>query len=230
MSILSYSRVAVALALVAGAGSACSSGGSKSSSGQSNKAAFCAAEVTINRAGANASSPQDFLNVLKANGPAITALGKNAPSGKIGTEAKALVKAANTAVAANSTDALQNVPQSYSGDIDTYCGVDGNGDPLPAYFAQGKGTQFCAAEEQIDAGTSQAQSADDVLTFLKAHQSLVSQMAANSSNLPSTLKSEVQTLVSAAQQAIATNNSDPLNNADVQNDAADASLYCGENQ
>jgi len=230
MRTLLYSRVAVAMVLVAGAGSACSSSGSKSSSGQSTKAAFCSAEVTINKAGANASSAQDFLAVLKANGPAIAALGKNAPSGKIGTEAQALVKAADTAVASNNTDSLQNVPQSYSGDIDTYCGVDGNGDPLPAYFAQGKGTQFCAAETQIDAGTSQAQSADDVLNFLKAHQGLVSQVAANTSNLPGNLEPEVHTLVSSAQQAIATNSSDPLNSQDVQNAASDASLYCGENQ
>ena len=230
MNSSSVARATAAFALVAGAVTACSSGGTKSSSSASTKAAFCSANVTIDKAAANAQSPQDFLTVLKQNGPALAAMRKNAPAGRIGTEAKALVGTADKAVSSNNINDLEQVPQSYGGDIDTFCGVDGNGDPLPAYFAQGKGSQFCSAIDQINTGTSQAQGPDDILAFLKAHQDLVAQVSSNAGNLPASLKSEVQTLVGSARQAIATNKSDPLGSPDVQNDAADASLYCGQNQ
>lgn len=234
MSVGKCGSGAFVLALAVGMASACSSGSSSSKSpsttSATTKANFCSAEATINKASVSAHSPQDFLNVLKANGPAISTLDKDAPAGQVGSEARALVAAANKALAANSPDALDSVPHSYSGDIDSYCGIDGNGDPLPAYFAQGKGTPFCAAIDQINAGASNAQSASDILNFLKGHQQLLSQAGANDSNLPNPLKAEVQGLVSAAQKAVATDNADLLNSSAVQKGAMDASLYCGQDQ
>lgn len=238
MNIQRNSRIVVTLAIAAGTAAACSSSSKPSTSptsvaapaNASTKADFCSAEVTINKAGSNVSSAQDFLNVLKANGPAISTLDKDAPVGKIGTEAKALVSAANSALASNNPDALNNVPRSYSGDIDSYCGVDGNGDPLPSYFAQGKGSQFCDVDSQLNAGAGNAESPSDLLAFLKSHQDLVSQAAASMSSLPSPVQSETQTLITAVQRAIATNNADLLNGQDVQNGVTASSLYCGEDQ
>ena len=235
------SRVALTLAMAVGTATACSSSSKSASSSSSStsatgsanastKSAFCSAEITINKASVSANSDQDFLNVLKANQPAISALDQDAPAGKIGTEAKALAATAHKAIAANSTDPLNTVPRSYSSDIDGYCGVDGNGDPLPSYFGQGKGTKFCQVEAQLNAGTSNAQGPSDLLAFLKSHQDLVSQAATDVSSLPSPVQAETQTLITAVQKAIATNNPSLLETQDVQKGAMDSSLYCGEDQ
>lgn len=203
---------------------------SSTSTTMSTKTAFCAADVTIDKAGAQAMTAGDFLTVLKNNSAALNAMKQDAPSGQVGTEAKALVGSAESAVAANSASDLASIPNSYGADIDTYCGVDGSGDALPAYFGTGKGTQFCSVNEQISAGTNSAQSGSDVLTFLKAHQSLVDQFAAQVPNLPSSIKSTARSLVSSAEQAIASNNADLLSSSAVTTDAMDVGLYCGQNQ
>jgi hypothetical protein len=235
------------LALVVAGATACSNSGGKSSTSTSttastaaststtvatdaHKSAFCSADITLDQAGSNASSATDLITALKADHPALTTFAADAPAGQVGTEAKALVNAVNASIASNDPTALEQVPSNYGGDVDTYCGVDGNGDPLPAFFNQGKGSQFCDAIVQIDAGTNAAQSADDVLTFFKAHQNLVTQAGANLTGLPSPINTEAQALVAAAKQALAANNSDALNSDDIQSDAVDASLYCGDNQ
>ena len=228
MKKLSVASAGVVLGLLAVGGTGCSSSGSKTAATTSQKAAFCAADVTLDKAGSAVNSPSAFLDVLKANPTAIAALQANAPSGKVGTEAKALVSAANSAVASNNANSLSQVPNSYGADVDTYCAVDGNGDPLPSYFGVGKGSAFCSVNDQISAGTTAAQSPADILVFLKAHQNLVNQVGNDLGSLPSSLKSEVQTLVATSQQAIATNNSNLLTQA-IGKDAMDADLYCGKN-
>lgn len=232
MNKVSLASAAVVVGLVAVGGAACGSSGNKnaaSTSAQSKKTAFCAADVTLDKAGAAVTSSSGFLDVLKANTPAIAATQANAPSGKVGTEAKALASAANSAVASNNANALQQVPNSYSADVDTYCGVDGNGDPLPSYFRAGKGSAFCSVNDQISAGTTAAQGPADILVFLKAHQNLVNQVGNDLGSLPSSLKPEVQTLVTTTKQAIATNDS-ALLTPGIGGDARDADLYCGNNR
>lgn len=237
MNRLGTARAVSVLALVALGASACGGGstGTQASSASTSaasgtKAAFCAADVTIDKAGAQAQSGSDFLSVLKNNAAALSDLQKNAPAGKVGTEAKALVQGADAAVAANDPSKLAQVPGSYGADVDTYCGVDGNGNILPSYFGAGKGTPICSVNSQINAGTNAAQSPADVLAFLKAHPNLVSQFAADVADLPGSIKSTAQSLVSTAQQAIATNNADLLSTNAVTTESMDVSLYCGQNQ
>lgn len=213
-------------ALLAGL-AGCSSSNPTGSAAQ--KSAFCGANIAIDKASANVNSAADFLAVIKAHRSQLDTMKSNLPPGSIGTEARQIVNAAEQAIAHNSANSLNNVPAAASGDLDTYCGVDSNGSPLPSYFGAGKGTTLCSVQAQINAGTTNAQGPSDVLAFLKAHQDLVSQFAAAVSSLPSSLMAEGQQLVTTAQQAIATNNANLLTQATAK-DGMDISLYCGENQ
>lgn len=194
------------------------------------RTAFCSADVTIDKAEAQVQSIGEFLSVLEANSAALADLRKNAPAGKVGTEAKALVQGAEAAVAAGDASKLTGVPGSYGADIDTYCGVDGNGNTLPSYYGAGRGTQLCAVDDQINAGTRSAQSVADVLAFLRGHQDLLTRLAAQVPDLPASIRSMAQGLVGTARQAIATGNADLLSTEAVTTESNDVSLYCGENQ
>lgn len=193
------------------------------------KTAFCAANDSIDKAGANVNSASGFLAVLKAKRAALAAMEKNAPAGKIGKDVRALVKAALAAIAKNNANLLNN-PSLGGGAIDTYCGVDGNGNPLPAYFAAGKGSPFCSVSSAINAGTQNATDAAGVLTFLADHQSLITQYASYVPSLPRPIQSDAQTLVTTAQSAISTNNSNLLGTETVSQDSMAVQLYCGQNQ
>jgi hypothetical protein len=192
------------------------------------KTAFCAANDSIDKAGASVTSNSGFLAVLKAKRAALEAMEKDAPAGKIGKEVRAIVKAAFAAIAKNNANLLNNVPGG--GAVDTYCGVDGNGNPLPAYFAAGKGSPFCSVSSAINAGTQNATDAAGVLAFLAGHQSLITQYASYVPSLPSSIQSDAQYLVTTAQSAISTNNANLLGTEAVSQDSMDVQLYCGQNQ
>jgi hypothetical protein len=230
---------AVVLGLVAIGGAACGSSGSSpaasgsttTSAASASKTTFCDANTTLDKASSNVNSGADFINVLKSHASTLATLKANLPPGKVGTEAKALLQAADTAVATNNPNALFNPSlQANGGDIDTYCGVDGSGNPLPAYFGAGKSTAFCGVNDQISAGTESAQSPADILTFLSAHPDLVSQFTADVPNLPSSIKSQAQDLATAAKQAISSKDAAPLGTDAINTDAMNVSLYCGQNQ
>lgn len=218
-----------ALLVLTATGITACGGSSHSGASASTKAAFCAADIKLDKVTGSAGSLEQVLSVLKDNAGTLSTLRANAPSGKIGTETKALLQTIDSAEASNNTNLLQSVPPSYGGDLDTYCGVDANGNPLPAYFAHGKGSSFCQAVAQIDNGTAQAQSADDVLTFLKGHQALLSQAAAGDGGLPSPVNTEAQSFLAASQQAVSSNSSAPLQNDQLGTDIGDMDLYCGLN-
>lgn len=229
------SPAAIALGLVAISGAACGSSGSTNAASTStttaNKTAFCNANKTMDKASSSVTTPAGFLAVLKANASTLATLKGNLPPGKVGTEANALVQAADTAVATNNPNAMASPSlRSDGADVDTYCGVDGSGDPLPSYFGAGKTTAICSVQSQINAGTQSAQGPADVLTFLSAHQDLVNQFANDVPGLPASIKSQAQVLVTTARQAIATKNSDLLNSQAISTDEMNVSLYCGENQ
>ena len=80
--------------------------------------------------------------MLKTHSHDLAVLKENAPSGAVGQLAIEVVNDAEAAVAANNANDLNNLPDGTS--LDTYCGVDGNGNPLPAYFGTGDSTPFCS--------------------------------------------------------------------------------------
>ena len=106
------------------------------------KAAFCGANDSIDRAGANVNSNAGFLAVLKKHTHDLTILKENAPPGALGQTVKETVTEAEAAISSNNANELNNIPNGAA--IDTYCGVNGNGAPLPSYFGKGKTTTFCS--------------------------------------------------------------------------------------
>ena len=172
------------------------------------------------------SSDADFLNVLKANKAAIDGMANNVPSA-IKAQAQAIINAARKAVANNSTSGL-NLP-SLNADgaaLDTYCGVQGDGTPLPVNFAAGKGSKFCNDEAAISAGLGNAATPADAVAYLVANQAKINDFAAN---IPALVQSDAQSLVTAARAAIAANDGTLMQTQAVQTAGNNVDLYCGVN-
>ena len=209
---------------------ACSSNSSTTSttaSAASTKAAFCGFNITLDKASSNVTTAADFLNVLKANKAAIDGLANNLPNDAIKAQAQAIIDAARQAVANNSASNLGNATLSADGAaVDTYCGVAGDGTPLPANFGAGKGSTFCADEAAISSGLGNAASPADALAFLKANQAKITDFAAN---IPSAVQSDAQSLVTAANAAIAANDGTLIETQAVNTAGNNVDLYCGVN-
>jgi len=221
--------IVIVLTLSALGVAACSSTPNTATTTAARKTAFCAANEKIDKASTNVTTAAGFVAVLRSHSAALRAMDNNAPAGTLGREARALVAQARSAVQTNNVNALNNTSND-GGDVDTYCGVDGNGDPLPSYFSVGKGSAFCSVSDSINAGTSNADSAAGVLAFLAGHQALINQYATYVPNLPTSIQSDAQTLVTTARSAIAANDANPLGTQAVQNASMAVQLYCGHNQ
>ena len=119
----SFVVVPVALVtLLVGCGSSSSSSGSGA-----NKASFCAANATLDKATASVTTPEELLTALKANQSAIDEFGKTAPSA-IKAQAQVLVQGATAAIKANSVTAFNTTKFATAGQaVDTYCGQGANG-------------------------------------------------------------------------------------------------------
>ena len=212
---------------------ACGSGAPKaaSSTGASSgsKTAFCNADIDLDRAGSSASSMQAFLTVLKNHPADLSALKNDAPAA-VRSQAQTLVAAADQAMARNDPSGLDTAATSNAGGaVDTFCGVDGSGKPLPSYFGAGKGSAFCSVEAQINQATTTAQGPQQILAFLSSHQDLVNQFSTDSASLPAAQKAEAQQLVSTARTAISSNDATPLGSDATISASTDLSVYCGQN-
>lgn len=213
-----------------GASTASRSGGSSATSAAADKTAFCADNVKIDMAFANVQSPADALNALKANQSLINDLGNHLPPGSLGNEARQVLSTAKDAIAKNDAGVLNN-PQfsQYGADLDTYCGVDGNGNPLPSYFAHGKGSAFCTAEVSLANGVSGAADAAGALAYLKAHQGDVDSFAAGVPGLPSPVQANAQTVLTTTRAAITSNDASALQSQSFDTAALSVDEYCGIN-
>jgi hypothetical protein len=204
-----------------------SSSSSATTTAATRKAAFCGGNIKIDKAGANVTSNAGFLAVLKDNKSALSAMADNLPPGTVGTDARQEVTEARKAVATNNVNVLNNATPS--GDIDTYCGVDGNGDPLPAYFSTGKGTSFCTTFLPIFQAVGNANGPTAVLAVFNADKAQVAQLATEVSGLPASIKAEASTTVSKAQAAVTEQNAAAIQ-GNGSGAAAKVALYCGQNE
>lgn len=195
---------------------------------QGSKAAFCGANESIDRAGANANSNAAFLAVLRSHSRDLVTLQKNAPAGALGQQVQQVVSDAEAAISANDPNDLDNLPDG--GSIDTYCGVQGNGKPLPSDFGKGTTTLFCTTFIPVWQDTQNAPNRAGVLAVLAAHQAQVAQLAAESSSLPKSIRAKATATVDRAQRAITTKNSSALGGGNGNGPADDVALYCGQNQ
>jgi hypothetical protein len=87
------------------------------------------------------------LAAAKANVSTIDKLAADIPTGSsVEPAARTAVAGIRAAIAANDASELPD-PQANNGAIDTYCRVDGEGNPLPSYFGSGASSTFCAAAD-----------------------------------------------------------------------------------
>jgi hypothetical protein len=119
----SFVVIPLALAtLLVGCGSS-----SSSSSSVANKASFCAANATLDKATASVTTPDQLLKALEAHQSAIAEFGKTAPSA-INAQAQVLVQGATAAIKAGSVKAFNTQKFANAGQaVDTYCGEGANG-------------------------------------------------------------------------------------------------------
>lgn len=213
------------LGLTAGIAGCSSSSNPTGSAAQ--KSAFCGANITIDKASANVDSDAGFLAVLKSHQSDLTTMKNNLPGSSLGTEAREVVDVAQEAVSKNNANDLNNLPSG--GDIDTYCGVDGNGQPLPAYFRSGKGTSFCSTFLPIYEAVGSASDAAGELAALVANSTQIAQLATEVSSLPSSIQAEAMTTVDKAQTAISENSAGTLQ-GNGSGAASYVALYCGQNE
>jgi hypothetical protein len=225
-----FSTAATVLALATAVGLAgCSSSPSPAATAAARKTAFCAGNNKLDKAGANVTSLAGFVTVLKDHQSSLAAMSKNLPPGSVGSDARQILAAAHSAISSGTTNAITNLPSSVGGNVDTYCGVDGNGDPLPAYFAAGKGTTFCSGFLPIYEAVGNASSAAQVLAVIESNKAEVAQLATAVPGLPSSIKAKATATVTEAQTAIAQNSAASLKQ-NGNGPAASVALYCGQNQ
>ncbi len=219
----------LALAMAVGIAGCGSNSPSAATTAAARKTAFCRGNVKIDKASAKVTTEAGFLAVLKTHKSDLTVMDDNLPSGTLGTEAKQEVVAGRAAIASGNVNALNNVPQSAGGDIDTYCGVDGSGDSLPAYFATGKGGTFCTGFLPIYQAVSNASSPAAVVAALEANKTQVVQLATEVPGLPNSIKAKASAVVTTAQTAITQNSAAGLK-GNGSGPASSVALYCGQNE
>jgi len=227
---MSFASAAVILAVVASGIVAGSTVGVSVAGGaeHASKAGFCGANDSIDRASANVTTNAGFLAVLKKHTHDLTVLEENSPPGAIGQTVKETVTEAETAISSNNANELNNLPDG--GSIDTYCGVNGNGQPLPSYFGKGTATTFCSTFVPVYEGAQNATNKAGVLAAITAHQAQIDQLASELSSLPKSIKAKATAAVDNAQKAIASKNPSALGGGNGGGPASYVALYCGQNE
>jgi hypothetical protein len=233
---MSKLRVAVLVFFVGMAAvgvTACSSNSSSTSTtaaATNTKAVFCGYNTALDKGSSNVSTQADFLAYLKAHQALLDNLAKSIPNDSIKAQATTLVHAAQAAVAANNVSALNDPAISSGGAaVDTYCGTQGDGTPLPANFAAGKGTPLCTADATLSAGAGNAATPADQLAFLAANQATINAFAAAIPSAPSDIQTAATTLVTTTKAAIAANDPSPMGAQAFQDAGNMVDLYCGVN-
>lgn len=190
---------------------------------------FCAADETIDRDTVNVDSEAGFVKALKAHKHQIDTMKANLPSGSVGKDAKKLVNIAESVIAGGNPNQFFAAAGNSSGAIDTYCGVQGNGQSLPGYYNKGTKTVFCKTFVPIFEAASNATSDAATLSAVTAYQTQLNQLASELSTLPKSIKAQATDAVQAAQSAIASKSAAPLT-SEPHNSAANVALYCGQNE
>jgi hypothetical protein len=224
MVIASIAVMTIFTAMLGGATIGVSAAGA---SAHANKAAFCAANDSIDRASASVTSNAGFLTVLKSHSHDLLVMQENAPPGALGQLVNQVVKVAEKAISSNNPSLFNSLPNGAG--IDTYCGVNGNGQPLPGYFGTGKTTAFCSTFVPLYEAAGNASSAAGVLAALTAHKAQISKLASELSTLPASIKAKATAAVHNVQKAILSNSVKFLG-GNGNGPASYVALYCGLNE
>lgn len=203
-------------------------GSSTSGTASAAKSAFCSANDSLDRAQAGSTSDAQEMQVLKQNTSAIATFDREAPQLSDPT-----VSAAAAEIYASVEQALSTGTPTFSaalsqdgGTVDTFCGVQSDGTPLPAYFDAGKAEVACRRYASLNDQLQNADSAPAYLSLLAANQAEIATLVAQA---PASVAPEAQALGTAVQAAISQNSIAPLQTAAATQDTSDVQLYCGIN-
>ena len=188
---------------------------------------FCAADIAIDQATASVTNAADFLVALATQQSNLATMSRNLPPGRVGREARAVIKASEASIATDTVHALTRLPSTYGPDLDTYCHVDGTGDPLPRNFARGKNGRLCVAFLPLQHAIARAMTPRELLHALGAHQDALGRMTGLTPSLPTSVRPDAEVLVHDARTAIFSDNVMAMGPA--QGDFQSLSLYCGIN-
>ncbi len=190
------------------------------------KTAFCSANDAIDRASVPAMTNDQYLAVLKANSRELAVMKQNLPPGKLGRVALQLINQANAAISSNNANNAHDL--GASGQLDTYCRVNGDGQPLPPYFDRGNGTAFCKGFLPIFDGVTKAPNAAGILAVFNSHKAVVSQLASEVSRLPKSIRAKATATTNEAKAIIAANNPETVS-LEALTPALPVAVYCGRN-
>ena len=76
--------------------------------------------------------------------------------------------------------------------MDTYCGVQGNGHPLPEYYNKGTTTVFCKTFLPVYEAVSNTTSDAATLSAVTSHQTQINQLASELSTVPKSSRTKRQ--------------------------------------
>ncbi len=192
------------------------------------KSAFCSADTALDRAQSGVTSAAQEVQALKAHASLATSLGNDASGISDPTVATA-ARQIDAAVAKALSSGSANFPPSISADastVNTFCGVQYNGAPLPAYFAAGKNLPACAKYATLNNQLRNATSAQEYLSLIESNQTEITKLV---SEAPASIKGQAETVKTAADQAVSQKSLAPLQTASANQATGDVQLYCGIN-
>ncbi|MGH9121835.1 MAG: hypothetical protein ACRDYC_07790 [Acidimicrobiales bacterium] len=232
---------------VAGCGSSPNSSGQGSSShggsgtttttlfgtGAGKEFAFCGFWDQVDQEIANATSPSQSFQIVKANPGIVADLAGTVPVGAVSSVINPYVTALQTGLQAGSFNDITRSSTLMMDriEIDTYCGVDGKGTILPAYFDAGAASEVCQSYVPFENAVDLANSAKAVASAIRNHSSQLAKFTAETSQLPGTLAAEGQVVATVANHVKSTGNGGEILNATtaLATDTSDVQLYCGVN-
>jgi hypothetical protein len=216
------------LLIVASALAACAAPSSKPIvTAQNVKAVFCQDNAMLSKESASATSSADFVSILRTDTAAVNGFAHNIPSAGIRSDAEKLVAATRSSLASNNASAF-NAPDvvAAGAHVDTYCGQQSDGSPLPKNFAAGRGTAFCTVEATITTGLEGSATPAAAVTFLKNNTTALDTFVAKT---PVAEQSDAQSLLSAARSAVTQNDGTKILTQATASVLNSLDLYCGVN-
>ena len=192
------------------------------------KSSLCSADIALDKAQVGITSAAQELQVLKAQAPLVTSLGTAAagiPDGTVAAAAEQIHAAVEHALSSGSANFAANISSDASA-VNTYCGVQYNGSPLPAYFAAGRDSPACARYAALNNQLGRAGSPQAYLSLIESNQAEITRLVTQA---PATIKSRAETLETAVGQAVRQKSLAPLQAPSATRATSDVQLYCGIN-
>lgn len=192
------------------------------------KSTFCGDDVALDKAQIGVSNATQELQALKAHPSFASDLGQAASKisdPNVAKAAQQIDAAVTKALSSGSVNFSSNIGSDAT-IINTYCGVQFNGTPLPPYFAAGKGSPICTQFVSLYNQLRSATSPQAYLSLIQSNQAQIDRLV---SQAPATVKNQAGELKTALNQVVAQKNPGPMETPAVMHATADIQFYCGIN-